>query len=119
MRGGRGGKTRRRRAERRGRWAEGLVLLVLRVQGFRLRARRLRTPVGEIDLLVRRGRLWLLVEVKWRSRFEAEVLSARQLRRLERAGQWCRGRLIPEGDDLRLDLVVLGAQPRWVKNLTL
>ncbi len=64
----------------------------LRRRGFRIRARRWSTPVGEVDLLAERGgRLWL-VEVKTttRARGPSPVLrlGAAQRRRLIRSARW-------------------------------
>ena len=56
----------RQRAERLGRRAEWRAELALRLKGYRVLARRYRTPFGEIDLIVRRGDLVLFVEVKAR-----------------------------------------------------
>ena len=47
----------RRSAEQRGRWAESLCVLRLRLAGYRILARRAKSPLGEIDLVARRGRL--------------------------------------------------------------
>jgi putative endonuclease len=44
----------RLRAERAGRRAEALAALFLQVQLYRIVERRLKTPVGEIDLIVER-----------------------------------------------------------------
>jgi putative endonuclease len=60
----------RRRAYRLGRIAETLVAWSFRIRGFVVIARRFRTPVGEIDLVARRGRLVVFVEVKARVRPE-------------------------------------------------
>jgi putative endonuclease len=78
---------RRRRAERRGRAAELLCLWHLRLRGYRLLARRYRAPVGEIDLIVRRGRVLAAIEVKARENFDAagEAVLGRQRRRIARA----------------------------------
>jgi putative endonuclease len=53
-------------AERRGHRGETIAALFLMLKGFRIKARRYRTPLGEIDLIARRGDLVLIVEVKAR-----------------------------------------------------
>src|SRR5690606_9654900 len=57
----------RARAEQRGRRGEGAAAWWLRLHGWRVLARRVKTPRGEIDLVVRRGRVVAFVEVKWRA----------------------------------------------------
>ena len=57
----------RRRREGWGRKAESLAAFALRLKGYRVLARRLRTPAGEIDLIVRRGATIAFVEVKARA----------------------------------------------------
>ena len=54
-------------AERRGRRGEGFASLWLRLQGWRVLARRVKTPRGEIDLIARRGHTLAFIEVKWRA----------------------------------------------------
>jgi putative endonuclease len=77
----------RRRAERRGHWAERLGLWHLRLRGYRVLARRFRVPSGEIDLIVRRRGVLAAIEVKARADFATagEAVSARQRRRIARA----------------------------------
>jgi putative endonuclease len=77
----------RRRRGRFGRLAESLCVWHLRARGFRVLARRYRAPVGEIDIIGRRGRLVAFIEVKARRNFDraAESLSAHQRRRITRA----------------------------------
>jgi len=77
----------RRRAERLGRWAETMALWSLRLKGYRILARDFRTPVGEIDILARRGRTLIAIEVKARADLTtaSEALLPRQRRRIERA----------------------------------
>jgi putative endonuclease len=74
-------------AERRGVRAERRCAWLLRLKGWRILARRYRTPVGEIDLIARRGRLLALIEVKARpSEPEAlGALSRTQRQRIARA----------------------------------
>jgi putative endonuclease len=83
------GLQRRRRALKRGRLAETLAVWRLRLAGYRIHARNLRLPSGEIDILARRGAVLALVEVKARGDYEAAsyALGARQRRRLARSGE--------------------------------
>lgn len=77
----------RRRAERFGRRAEALCRLLLLLKGYRILATRLRTPMGEIDIVARRGGALAVVEVKGRRDWEtaADSVTARQRARLARA----------------------------------
>lgn len=49
-----------------GLWAETLAALALMLKGYLIVARRHKTPLGEIDLIARRGRTLAFIEVKWR-----------------------------------------------------
>jgi putative endonuclease len=110
---------RRRAAEKRGRRAETLALWYLRAKGYRLLARRYKTPVGEIDLIVARGRTVAFVEVKARPT-EAEAAEAATptgRRRVARAAAlWLAAHPQAEGRDLRLDVIVAvpGRLPRHI-----
>jgi len=79
--------AKRRGADRFGRLAETLCAWRLRLAGYRIIARRYRSPVGEIDLVAIRGGTVAFIEVKARSgRAEAmEALDGRQRRRIMRA----------------------------------
>jgi putative endonuclease len=79
----------RARREAWGRLAETLAALSLRLRGYQVVARRFRTPLGEIDLIVRRGRLLAFVEVKARvDRDQAlEAIGFRQRERTERSAE--------------------------------
>jgi putative endonuclease len=102
--------ARRRRAERAGRTAELVAVLLLRLKGYRIVARRGRTPLGEIDIVARRGPVLALVEVKRRTTLEAalEALGPRQRARIIRAAALLDARH-PElrGLDRRFDLVLV------------
>ena len=73
--------SRRARAERAGRRGETLAACWLMLGGWRVIARRVKTPRGEVDLVVRRGRTLCFVEVKWRAT-AAELDTAISLPRL-------------------------------------
>lgn len=77
----------RLRAVRRGRFAETLCLWHLRLHGWRILARDYRVPVGEIDIVARRGGTLAAIEVKARGTLETAVhsISPRQRRRVARA----------------------------------
>jgi putative endonuclease len=80
-------ETERIRSERYGRWAEALCRLVLRLKGYRILAHRLRTPMGEIDIVAKRGDILAVIEVKARGDWltASEAITARQRGRLARA----------------------------------
>lgn len=79
----------RRRAEARGRRGEWLAALAYLLRGYEIVARRERTPLGEIDLIVRKGRLIALVEVKAHADADASIraVTPRARRRIEEAGR--------------------------------
>ena len=95
----------RRAAERGGRRAEGLAAWWLRLKGWRILAIRARTPVGEVDLIARRGRTLAFIEVKARaSEAEAAVaLDEYRLRRVVRAAEALLPRYMRDGDVVRID----------------
>jgi putative endonuclease len=113
------------RAEReaRGRRGEVLAAWYLRLQGWRIVARRLKTPRGEIDLIARRGKLVVFVEVKWRAtpRELDFAIDDWRLRRVVEAAQAVAHRFVGEGDLMRVDVLLLapGRFPRHIVNATL
>lgn len=101
----------RRRAWRWGRWAEFLCAVMLMLRGYRILARRLRSPVGEIDILARRGDVLAVIEVKARSDTAqaAESITPRQQERLIRAAGWAvAGRPALAALHLRFDVMLVG-----------
>jgi putative endonuclease len=75
---------------RRGRLSEVAAAVLLLAKGYRILARRCRTPYGEIDLIAVRGRRLAFIEVKRRpTREEAEAaLSDYQGRRIVQAAEY-------------------------------
>jgi putative endonuclease len=111
----------RQAAERGGRRAESWAAWWLRLKGWTILARRVRTPVGEVDLVARRGRTVAFVEVKARARM-SEVgfaLDEWRLRRVAAAAEALAPRFSRAGDDIRIDamLVVPGRLPRHLTNV--
>jgi len=111
--------ARRQDAWRGGRWAESLAVWRLRCTGHRILARNWRSPVGEIDIVARRGKILAIVEVKHRPDVARalEAISSRQQARLVRAALAFQARR-PDcaGLTLRFDVIAVG-QGRWPRHL--
>jgi putative endonuclease len=77
----------RRAAERRGRRGESLAILMLLLKGYRILGRRVRTRVGEIDLIARSpSGILCFVEVKTREQ-DAAALEATRIPQQMRIGR--------------------------------
>ena len=111
----------RREAERGGRRAERLAAWWLRLKGWRILAVRARTPVGEVDLVARRGRVLAFVEVKARASDEQAgfALDEWRLRRVARAVEALAPRFARADADIRIDalFIVPGRLPRHLVNV--
>lgn len=111
--------NKRQAAEARGRRAESLAAWMLRLKGYRIVATRLRTPLGEIDLVARRGKLVVIVEVKARASVDEAIasVSPRQQHRLAAAASWLPS-WKPElaGCDVRFDVIAM-APGRWPQHI--
>lgn len=99
----------RAKREAQGRRGEALAAWYLRLTGWRILARRLKTPRGEIDLIARRGRTVIFVEVKWRSSAELldEAVDPYRLRRVAAAVEAVAHRHARPGDLVRIDVLLL------------
>ena len=125
MSGGRdesGGKTERRARLRRGTVGELVAAALLMAKGYRILARRHRTPHGEIDIIAVRGKRLAFVEVKRRGSIaEAEAaLTGGQARRIgDAAEHWVAARPRYREHEMGLDavLVVPGHWPRHLPNV--
>lgn len=111
----------RQRAERGGRRAERIAAWWLRLKGWRILAVRARTPVGEVDLIARRGRTVAFVEVKARATDDAVemALDDYRLRRVARAAEALAPRYAGPGDVTRIDamFIVPRRLPRHLANV--
>jgi putative endonuclease len=106
----RSGEQHRRVAFRLGLSAETRAAVYLMLKGYRVRARRFRTPVGEIDIVAMRRGVLVFVEVKARASFDAaaESIGPRQRRRIIAAAQfWLAGHPRDAGRDMRFDVVLV------------
>lgn len=96
--------------------AEAFAAFYLRMKGYKILAQRFKTPVGEIDLVARRGKIIAFIEVKARDSRDAALtaVTPKMHQRLFRAGEW----YITRHPDLshlsqRLDLIAI-APPLFV-----
>jgi putative endonuclease len=99
--------------------AEARAAAVLIAKGYRILARRFRTPHGEIDIVARRRNLLAFVEVKARASLDeaAYAVTPRQQARIIAAAQvWLMAHPEHAGYDLRFDamLVTTRCIPRHV-----
>ena len=108
-------REKKQQAFSRGIWAERLAAFALMLKGFRIVERRYKTRFGEIDLIAKRGRLILIVEVKARASVEAamEAVSYTNLQRIEAAADhWLARQPDHHRLSLRFDLVAVLPR-RW------
>jgi len=107
-------------AERKGREGEARAAQWLAEQGWRILGERLKTPLGEIDLIARKRGLVAFIEVKWRRSTAAldEAIDERRLARVAAAVEAFGHDYAEPGEDIRIDVILLapGARPRHIEN---
>jgi putative endonuclease len=99
--------------------AESRAAAFLIAKGFRILARRWKSPLGEIDVIARRGALLVFAEVKARANLDdaAESLNQRQQRRIAAAAEiWLGANPDYANFNMRFDaiLVAPGKLPRHI-----
>jgi putative endonuclease len=101
--------ARRRASERQGRRAEWIAAWFLRAKGYRILARRVQTPAGEIDLIAAKGDTLVFVEVKARSTLDSGLLALQSsaLRRVAAASRLLAPRFAGAGAVTRIDAIVV------------
>ena len=111
---------RRQIAEKRGRQGEGRAAAWLQLKGWRILAKRVRTPAGEIDIVAKRGGIIAFVEVKWRAKkFDLDfAIDEYRLSRVAAAVEAVAHQFATDGEDIRLDVILLapGSMPRHIVN---
>ena len=97
--------------------AESRAAAYLVAKGYRILARRWKSPAGEIDIVARRRKLLVFVEVKARDNLDvaAESILPRQQKRIAAAAEAWLATYPPRGvTDMRFDVVLVapGKLPR-------
>ncbi|RAI45055.1 YraN family protein [Rhodoplanes roseus] len=112
-------EPKRQAAQMLGLSAESRAAAFLMAKGYRIVARRYKTPVGEIDLVAQRLGTVVFVEVKARASLDAaaESVSLRQRARIVDAAQhWLATHPKAAGLPLRFDVILIapGCLPRHI-----
>ena len=99
--------------------AESRAAAWLIAHGYRILARRFRSPMGEIDIIAARRYTLIFVEVKARATLDeaAEAVTDRQKQRIAAAAEiWLANNPMPAIRDMRVDaiLVAPGKLPRHI-----
>lgn len=108
----------RRVREARGRRGEWIAAWYLRLTGWHLLGRRIRTARGEVDLVARRGAVVAFVEVKWRATAADldQAIDHYRLRRVAASAEALVARYARPGDTVRIDVLLI-APGRWPRRI--
>ena len=108
-------------AEKRGRRSETMAAWWLRVHGWRVLAMRVKTRVGEVDLIARRGKILAFIEVKTRTKQAdlAYAVDEYRLRRVAAAAQALLPRYAKPDDGVRIDVILIApwSRPQHVEDV--
>lgn len=105
-----------------GLWAERCAAAMLWLKNYRIVERRARTPLGEVDIVARRGDTLVLVEVKYRRTLDdaLQSISPHQQQRLQRAATYLAARHTQrnQATTVRWDIIALApwSWPRHIIN---
>ena len=105
----------RHRALRKGYFAEYIAAVWLTLKGYRIKALRYRTKLGEIDIIAQKGDLAVFVEVKARKNVQSgidAVSHQSQLRIRNASDLWLSKQRQPENISQRYDIVVISPR-KW------
>lgn len=107
-------------ADQKGRDAEAEAAQWLMQQGWQVIAQRVKTKLGEIDLIAKKPGICGFFEVKWRKRSAdlADAIDERRLARVAAAVELVAYDYAETTDDLTIDVLLLapGARPRHIPN---
>jgi putative endonuclease len=107
-----------------GRWGEEEAERFLRRAGYKILARNYRTPVGELDIVARHGKLLIFIEVKTRRSAAygtpQEAVGPVKQRQIVRAAQWYLGNGEGRGLQPRFDVIAVrpGAEGPIIEHLS-
>ena len=113
-------RARRQKAWKWGTLAESLTALAYRLMGYKILARRYKSSVGELDIVARRNRSIVFIEVKFRTDHAAwaDAIAEPQRRRISSAAQaFIATNPRYQHDNQRIDVVMVAPAtlPRRVK----
>ena len=109
----------RKRAYRKGIWAERVAALFLLAKGYRILTMRYKSKMGEIDIIAKRGRLIIAVEVKARKSVDEAVhaVTHENAKRVESAADyWLSQQRNASELSLRFDIIAISPW-RWPLHL--
>ena len=91
-----------------GLFAEGVCCFYLKCLFYKILERRCKTPLGEIDIIAKKGKKIIFIEVKARkSKDEQEVLTSKQKYRIINASNYYISKKSEfQGLNLRFDLII-------------
>ena len=105
---------------KKGLWAEYMAALIFTLKGYRVLKLRYKTPVGEIDLVAKRGKQIVFVEVKNRARLDdaLQAVTPKMARRIHKAaGHYIAHDKTARGQELacsyRFDLLAVSGMFSW------
>src|SRR6202051_2723980 len=98
--------------------AETRAAMLLIAKAYRIVARRWKTPFGEIDIVARRRRALVFVEVQARDSVDAAVAAVSARRNIAAAELWLAHHPDDAGSDIRFDVILVapGKMPRHIAN---
>lgn len=102
--------SKKQKAYKQGVISEKLAAVFLRFKGYKILEQRFKTPVGEIDLIARKGKALVMVEVKQRRSIDEalESVTPKMRGRIERAALYYMHRHSGAQDlNLRFDLIAM------------
>lgn len=112
-------RTKKQKAYDYGLWAETLCVICLRLKGYRILERRCRNSYGEVDLIAKRGKHLVFIEVKARQNLEDGLyaLSQTQQQRILRAASAyiAKNRAL-DGLSIRFDFMVVSGV-KWPRHI--
>jgi putative endonuclease len=104
--------------QRYGEWGEKVAASFLSARGFKIVARNVRTPYGEIDLVAKKQTLLLFVEVKSRSSdvfgLPEEAISSRKREHMIQSAQYYLQESSEIQNDWRIDVIAIRGRPGQV-----
>ena len=101
--------------QRIGTWGESAAAGYLQGRGYVVLGRNIRTPWGEIDLLVRKDDLLVFVEVRTRTSssfgFPEESVTRRKQAHMLASAEYALQELVPSYDNWQFDVIAIEGKP--------